>query len=286
MANNWFTYNGKVIFFNGKSITNSSESTIPDNTLRFKFSDTSYVPTVGSSSCTAKTGFWTAYDASAGIWDWSAHDTWFGAFYKRLTDSVLGTGNTAELISCGDNMKVSTMTNLFNGCTNLTSVSLSGTSTVDDMNSMFRDCTSLTRVSLFNTSVATDMGGLFNGCTSLTSVSLPNTSTVENMKGMFGGCSSLVNAPLLDTSSATDMFAMFFKCSSLKSVPLLDTSSVTNMESMFHACYNVESGALALYQQASSQATPPSNHTKTFLNCGRDTTTGAAELAQIPSDWK
>jgi len=48
----------------------------------------------------------------------------------------------------------------------------------------------------------------------------------------------------------------------------------------------VESGALALYQQASTQATPPAYHHYTFYRCGRDTTTGAAELAQIPSSWK
>ena len=30
----------------------------------------------------------------------------------------------------------------------------------------------------------------------------------------------------------------------------------------------------------------PTNHKSTFYNCGRDTVTGAAELAQIPSDWK
>jgi hypothetical protein len=55
---------------------------------------------------------------------------------------------------------------------------------------------------------------------------------------------------------------------------------------MFYNCYKVESGAYALYQQASTQTTPPSSHSNTFRNCGRDTTTGAAELAQIPSDWK
>jgi hypothetical protein len=57
------------------------------------------------------------------------------------------------------------------------------------------------------------------------------------------------------------------------------------MSGMFDSCYKVQSGALALYQQASTQATPPTDHTGTFTNCGRDTVTGAAELAQIPQDW-
>jgi hypothetical protein len=58
------------------------------------------------------------------------------------------------------------------------------------------------------------------------------------------------------------------------------------MNYMFGECVNVQSGALALYQQASTQTNPPSNHGGTFYNCGSNTTTGAAELAQIPSDWK
>jgi hypothetical protein len=53
----------------------------------------------------------------------------------------------------------------------------------------------------------------------------------------------------------------------------------------FYQCNHVESGALALYQQASTQTTPPSNHDGTFKNCGQDTTTGAAELAMIPTGW-
>jgi len=55
---------------------------------------------------------------------------------------------------------------------------------------------------------------------------------------------------------------------------------------MFCSCIKVQSGALALYQQASSQTTPPTKHSKTFYLCGFDTTEGAAELEQIPSDWK
>jgi hypothetical protein len=57
------------------------------------------------------------------------------------------------------------------------------------------------------------------------------------------------------------------------------------MDHMFYRCTKVESGALALYQQASAQAIVPS-HDRTFYQCGSNTVTGAAELAQIPSDWK
>jgi surface protein len=106
------------------------------------------------------------------------------------------------------------------------------------------------------------------------------------MFGMFHKCTNLTSVPIFDTSSVTDMTYMFMDCTNLTSVPLFDTSRVTDMYEMFFDCRNVQSGALALYQQASSQTTPPSNHHMTFYNCGANTVTGAAELAQIPSDWK
>ena len=311
MANNWCTYNGKVIFFNGKSISSSSGSLIPNNTLRFKFSNTSYVPTIGYPACTATIGSWNAYDASAGIWDWTCDSTdWQAAFESGFTELVIGASNTVELIAASSNITATSMEAMFHSCRSLTSVQLFDTSSVKNMESMFGGCTSLTSVPLFDTSSVNRMKSMFSGCTSLKSVPLFNTSSVVYMHFMFNGCSSLTSVPLFDTSSAmhmTDMFcecrslksvplfntssaksmeSMFYGCSSLKSVPLLDTSSVTNMESMFQYCYNVESGALALYQQASSQATPPSEHASCFRDCGGDTVTGAAELAQIPSDWK
>jgi hypothetical protein len=103
---------------------------------------------------------------------------------------------------------------------------------------------------------------------------------------MFQGCTSLEEPPNLDTRSLEVASYMFGGCSSLKRVPLYDTSSLTHMSYMFEDCVNVESGALALYQQASSQSTPPTYHTDTFNNCGTNTTTGSAELAQIPTNWK
>ena len=137
-----------------------------------------------------------------------------------------------------------------------------------------------------NTTGITHMGDMFYECTSLTTVHLFNTSSVTDMGGMFYWCTSLTSVPLFDTSSVTDMQSMFQNCTSLTSVPLFNTSSVTDISIMFMNCKNVQSGALALYQQVSTQTNPPSSHRMAFRNCGSDTTTGAAELAQIPDDWK
>lgn len=136
-----------------------------------------------------------------------------------------------------------------------------------------------------NTSGVTNMNSMFTGSSSLTSVPLFDTSSVTNMGSMFNGCTSLISVPLFDTSNVTNMFSMIASCSLITTIPLFDTSKVTNMYYMCSNCVNVESGALALYQQASTQANPPSTHTGTFNDCGSNTVTGAAELAQIPSDW-
>lgn len=113
-----------------------------------------------------------------------------------------------------------------------------------------------------------------------------NTTGITDTSIMFDECTSLTSVPLFDTSSVTTMRTMFYGCTSLTSIPLFDTSNVDNMDSMFYNCSNVQSGALALYQQASTQTNPPSSHSQTFYNCGSNTTTGAAELAQIDGAWK
>ena len=132
----------------------------------------------------------------------------------------------------------------------------------------------------------TDFSFLFQRSTNIVEVLGANTAGITDMSAMFDYCTSLTSVALFDTSSVTDMRILFRECSSLTSVPLFETSSVTNMEYMFYNCKNVQSGALALYRRASTQANPPTSHTKTFFNCGVNTTTGAAELAQIPEDWK
>lgn len=137
-----------------------------------------------------------------------------------------------------------------------------------------------------NTTGITDMEEMFEFCANLTVVPLFDTSSVTDMNYMFRGCSGLTTIPLFDTSLVKNMSYMFYDCSSLTTIPLFDTSSSRNLSYTFYNCTNVESGALALYQQASTQTTTTPKHSRTFRNCGSNTTSGAAELAQIPSGWK
>ena len=108
---------------------------------------------------------------------------------------------------------------------------------------------------------------------------------ISNLTACFSSCSALENLTLVGGSNVTNYGSMCSGCSSLKTVPHVDTTSATNVTAMFLNCSAVESGALALYQQMSSQTTPPSSYADCFSNCGSNTVTGAAELAQIPSSW-
>ena len=134
----------------------------------------------------------------------------------------------------------------------------------------------------------TTVSYLFNSARQVQNIlSIRNTSSVTDF-GYFLYHSrqiAITSIPLFDTSSATKMDRMFSYCTSLTSIPLFNTGNVTDVTEMFKNCQNVASGSLALYTQMSSQATPPSSHAACFSNCGSNTVTGAAELAQIPPDW-
>jgi surface protein len=105
------------------------------------------------------------------------------------------------------------------------------------------------------------------------------------MKMMFFSCVALTTVALFNTHNVVDTSYMFSECENLTAVPLFNTYNVIDMSAMFYRCYKVQYGALALYLQASSQSIVPSSHYLVFTDCGRDTSTGSAELAQIPTSW-
>ena len=145
---------------------------------------------------------------------------------------------------------------------------------------------SLRSIEIREGSFGNSMYSSFSCCSHLKSLILP-TSGIEatTISRLADACFELEYVNNFDTSEVTDASIAFNNCNKLKNVPLLDTGKMTNVSSMLYNCYKVEEGALALYTQMSSQATPPSSHIATFYNCGKDTTTGAAERAQIPATW-
>lgn len=162
----------------------------------------------------------------------------------------------------------------------------SNTTDVTNMYQLFSNQTALSSVTGLTTENVTVMMEMFMGCSALTSVDLFDTSKVTHVGGMFEGCTSLTTSPLFNTSNVTNMSSFFYNCKALTRVPLFATGKVTAMSWAFYNCRKVTYGALALYNQASRQTTPPSGHTAAFRACGIDTSSGRTQLESIPSDWK
>lgn len=126
---------------------------------------------------------------------------------------------------------------------------------------------------------------LFYGDTFLVEVLGANASDVTDMDGTFSDCTNLVRVPAMDTSSVEFLGGTFGFCSNLQAIPDLPVDNVSYASNAFHSCTSVASGILSMYNKLSATGKVDS-HNDTFRSCGSSTTTGAAELAQIPDDWK
>lgn len=139
---------------------------------------------------------------------------------------------------------------MFNGCTNLVSLDVSGfnTSGITSMQEMFYNCQSLKTLDLssFDTGNVTNMLYLFWNCKSLESINLGqwNTSKVTNMNYMFSNCNSLkqIDVSNWDVSNVTQMTNMFKFCYQLEEIDLSkwNVSKVINMQSMFYHCSSLK----------------------------------------------
>lgn len=178
---------------------------------------------------------------------------------------------------------------MFYGCSNLSSIPDFGDTKLTSCVAMFDNCKNLQSAPSLDTSDVTSTYMMFEGCSSMTSVPFYDTHNVLSSNRMFYDCHSLVHSPTFNLTKVTDMSYMYTHCSVLSSVPLFNTTftyKTGNMTQAFYNCVNVQQGALALYNRVGNVLTRASAHNGTFRNCGVNTVNGAAELAQIPSDWK
>lgn len=228
----------------------------------------------------------TLVDEENNIWDLTINDyTW--AYYfntKNYHSSMI------EILG-GNLTNVSMLSNTFFNCSALTSVKLWAPEITTIANT-FSGCYNLQSISLYDSNKLTYAKGAFMNCTSLSSVKITDTSKLNNMDNMFVQCNSLVYPVPLNTSSVTSMNGMYWNCSSLGFVPNYDLRSLSPAGSVhclgnaFNNCVNVSGGILDLYNQTKDTLTATASHQYTFKNCGINNTYGAAELAQIPSNWK
>ena len=155
---------------------------------------------------------------------------------------------------------------MFNGCSSLTTLDLSGwnTGSVTNMTYMFRNCSSLTSldVSGWDTGSVTTMGEMFTGCKLLTTLDLSgwDTGSVTSMYGMFDFCENLSHLDVSgwNTGSVKDMSYMFRDCSKLETVyvgDLWSTEIVNSSRFMFYACNVLKGGEGTTYNQSYTDKT-------------------------------
>ena len=192
-----------------------------------------------------------------------------------------------------DTSGVENMSYMFFGCTGLKSVDLTdfNTSNVTNMNLMFANCSSLTTLKLtgIDTSSVIYMLGMFYACSGLTSLDVSgfDTGCVENMNSMFGGCSGLTSLDVsgFDTECVKDMSSMFLLCSGLTSLDIsgFDTSSVGDMSSMFMACDNLIRLDAPKNKSSSDMGLPTSNYSWKYQPTG-ETVTAVTEAGTYVRD--
>jgi len=173
----------------------------------------------------------------------------------RLTpncNSFFKKNETLKTISFGDGVtsEVTNMTEMFEYCTNLTSVVGLDTSNCTNLRYLFSRCYSLTNVdtSHFNTSNVTDMEGMFSRCYNLPQVDVSgfDTSKVINMNSMFCYCENLTDVDVsgFNTSNVegNGFSNMFYCCESVKelNVSNWNTAKATNINALFCYCENID----------------------------------------------
>lgn len=185
---------------------------------------------------------------------------------------------------------VTSLEEMFSACSSLTSIGTIYAPEAGYLRYTFHNCSSLANwPSITISPNASNFNMTFASCSSLTTcpISASFLGNAIDCASMFYNCSSLATFPVFDMIHVTSMNSMFSSCQSLTgSIPAYDMRNVDNCTSAFYECKNISGGILDTYNRFMSYAIQPSSHASCFKNCGSNSQTGSAELAQIPSDWK
>lgn len=139
--------------------------------------------------------------------------------------------------------------NMFNGCTNLTTVDLSNyTFNMNhDVSNMFANCYNLKYVKLGKINTKEAAKYMFYNCKSLTSIDISelNITLAESLNNMFEDCKSLktINLKGLNMENIEEINYMFSNCSSLISIDLSDLmpKHLISMKGVFKNCISLTS---------------------------------------------
>lgn len=184
---------------------------------------------------------------------------------------------------------VTNASQMFMNCKSMESTPAYVMPNVTDINGMYNRCTVLKTVPTMDLSSVTKANSLFSNCAALEEITLNNTGNITNFAYMFSECTSLKTVNAIDITKADSgngCSHMFQGCTALTTIPtFISTGSIAlSVYYMFKDCVNVASGMLDFYNRYRGRVT--SNNVYAFNNCGTNTETGLAELAQIPNNWK
>lgn len=264
------------------------------NTLLFRFSDSTYDP----SSLTTLTGAtWTQISAEPNVWLWDASSVqttdWSSAFFGQWASdtnqvALIGAGDLTTPLILGQDRNP--WHGIFANNSYLVSVCSLNIPNATNCSRMFNKCLRLADAVVIRCPSATTITDMFGGSntnsnTAMTSATIITSSSLVTANQAFRGCTALRSFTISDTSSVLNLAYMCVGCTSLQTVPLLATGAAQTVTAMFDGCRTVASGSLDLYWQMANQTPPPSIVSYCFRNCGADTVTGRAELAQIPTSW-
>ena len=283
-------FNNIVVKYDGKWL-----KCLPPNTLRLRYKD-GVTPTFTKGTAVH-------ISTSPNIWELTSID-WYDAFQghtdllevvdsgdmSSVTDMCRTFKDCSSLISvCPMNVRLNKLSRMFQNCSSLVSAPFITITPMDGYcDYIFDGCTSLTSVPLLDTSSFTTANFMFRNCSSLTTVPAFNLRRASSTASMFEGCTSLTTVPTFTLPYTNQLNSMFKGCTSLTTMPSITLSrDLSRCISVFEDCINIESGILNMYNNLSSKTVIYYTiYSSCFKNCGINTTTGAAELAQIPSDWK
>ena len=259
-------------------------SSTPDNNVHFGGQSTGDIHVLGANlsevtNCTDLFAWDSKFTSIKGLFNTSSVTNAKNMFYvcDRLT-----------YVATFDTHNVTNMWGMFDNCVRLASAPVLSTEKVTNMSFMFNHCYDLVDVPQYDTKNVTNMLSMFSECRSLKRVPQFNMAKVTNIDGMFSYCPLLEEAPSFMSGTVTSMAKAFYNCTSLTAIPAINVANIEDAFGTFYNCRAIPSGILAMYQALSStgKVDPATRRERCFYNCGIDTTTGAAELAQIPSDWK
>lgn len=195
-----------------------------------------------------------------------------GEAYKPVRVNVPQTAASGTVKALFDALQRTNMLfQYYNGTTVSELISFNDTANVHNMSNMFDSCSNLTTIPALDTSKATNMKFMFYNCSKLTTIPVLDTSSATNMEGMFYGCNALKTIPALNASVASNTNNVFKDCTSLVSID------------MYGFTRSIDISSTALGHDALVAFL---NQAGTAYNSSQKITMGSAKLALLSAEEK